>query len=63
MNFLDNLLRYPRFFVSSMLGLFLIVLNPFIELINSKKSILLIFLFFISIFVLYVLNEMINPTY
>ena len=42
MVFWDNLLRYPRFFISSMLGLILILFTPIIEQLkkfNDKKII------------------------
>lgn len=32
MNFWDNLLRYPRFFISSMVGLFLVLITPLLRL-------------------------------
>jgi hypothetical protein len=65
MNFWDNLLRYPRFFVSSMIGLFLVLITPIIRLskeIPNKKVLALIFLMgFFSL--LWVLNKMINSDY
>lgn len=65
MNFWDNLLRYPRFFISSMIGLFLILITPIIKLskeIPNKKLFLLIFcLCLVGLF--WILNQMINPDY
>ena len=51
MVFWDNLLRYPRFFISSMIGLILVLINPIIskvKKINDKK---LIIIFFISLLI------------
>jgi Protein of unknown function (DUF751) len=62
MNFWDNLLRYPRFFLSSMIGLILVLITPIIKLykeIPNKK--LFFFLFLISVTALvWVLNEMMD---
>ena len=62
MNFWDNLLRYPRFFLSSMIGLILVLITPIIKLykeIPNKK--LFFFLFLISVSALvWVLNEMMD---
>lgn len=33
-----NLFRYPRFFFSSIIGLFLIILNPFISIIKQVQK-------------------------
>lgn len=66
MNFFENLLRYPRFFLSSMVGLCLIVLNPLIELVQAKQPKLGLAFFFLtvlSIFLFNVIREMTNPTY
>jgi hypothetical protein len=65
MNFWDNLLRFPRFFISSMIGLFLVLITPIIrlskEMPNKKVIFILVFLGFGSIF--WILNQMINPDY
>jgi hypothetical protein len=65
MNFWDNLLRFPRFFISSMIGLFLVLITPIIrlskEMPNKKVLFILFFLGFGSIF--WILNQMINPDY
>lgn len=65
MNFWDNLLRYPRFFISSMIGLFLVLLTPIIRLSKEIPNKKLFFLFFLSLVIslLWVLNQMINPDY
>jgi len=36
-NFLTNIVRYPRFFISSMIGLILIILKPFKNLFKIPK--------------------------
>jgi hypothetical protein len=65
MNFWDNLLRFPRFFISSMIGLFLVLITPIIrlskEMPNKKVIFILLFLSLGSIF--WILNQMINPDY
>jgi Protein of unknown function (DUF751) len=65
MNFWDNLLRYPRFFISSMIGLFLVLLTPIIRVSKEIPNKKLLFLFFLSLVIslLWVLNQMINPDY
>lgn len=63
MKFLENLWRYPRFFISSMIGLILILLNPIIKLsrqVTNQKIIL--FCFFLCVLgTFWILNKMINP--
>ena len=36
-NFWTNIVRYPRFFISSMIGLILIILTPFRNLFRTTK--------------------------
>ena len=52
-NFWENILRYPRFFVSSFIGLIFIIINPIKNLLKTTQSrvilSLLICVFFISI--------------
>ena len=50
-SFWKNILRYPRFFISSLIGLILVILTPFKNLFKIQKlriflilSIILIFL-------------------
>jgi Protein of unknown function (DUF751) len=63
MDFWDNLLRYPRFFLSSMLGLALVLTSPLIRIskeIQNKR--LLLSLFLISALILvWILVLMTNP--
>ena len=53
-NFWNNILRYPRFFISSFTGLILIILTPFKNLFKIPKLriflILFLLLFFISLY-------------
>jgi hypothetical protein len=65
MNFWDNLLRYPRFFISSMVGLFLVLITPLIKLAKEIPNKILFFsLFFLFLVGLFLtLNQMINPSY
>jgi hypothetical protein len=37
-NFLQNILRYPRFLVSSVSGLILVILTPFKNLLKTNQS-------------------------
>jgi len=53
-NFWNNIARYPRFFISSVIGLLLIILTPFKNLFKKKNSRIFIIIFFcISIAILY----------
>jgi len=44
-NFWTNIVRYPRFFISSMIGLVLIILTPFRNLFKTPKLRLFLILF------------------
>ena len=44
-NFWTNIVRYPRFFISSMVGLILIILTPFRNLFKTPKLRLFLILF------------------
>lgn len=54
MVFWENLIRYPRFFISSIFGLILILINPlilYLKNFNSRKFVILIIVvFFIVLF-------------
>ena len=53
-DFWTNLSRYPRFFISSLAGLILVILTPFRNLFKIKKfRILVPILFLLFIIVLY----------
>nr|QIE12383.1 hypothetical protein Esil_037 [Ectocarpus siliculosus] len=62
MVFWDNLLRYPRFFISSMIGLILVLINPLIVVLKKFDDKKLIYIVFISglIALFYILKEMLN---
>nr|YP_003289151.1 Chloroplast conserved hypothetical protein [Ectocarpus siliculosus]CAT18686.1 Chloroplast conserved hypothetical protein [Ectocarpus siliculosus]CAV31182.1 Chloroplast conserved hypothetical protein [Ectocarpus siliculosus] len=62
MVFWDNLLRYPRFFVSSMIGLILVLINPLIAVLKKFDDKKLIYIVFISglIALFCILKEMLN---
>nr|YP_011007506.1 hypothetical protein V2496_pgp013 [Sporochnus bolleanus]WAM64935.1 hypothetical protein [Sporochnus bolleanus] len=62
MFFWDNLLRYPRFFISSMVGLVLILLTPIIDQLKrfNNKKLIYFFLTCISLALFYILKEMLN---
>jgi hypothetical protein len=55
-NFWSNIFRYPRFFISSVTGLILVILTPFKNLFKIPKlRIFLIFfliIFFISLYLI-----------
>ncbi len=62
MNFLDNLLRYPIFFVSSMIGLVSIMLGPLLKLMkevpNKTLTTLILLISLTSFF--WILKQMLN---
>lgn len=53
-NFWTNVFRYPRFFISSLIGLILVILTPFKNLFKNPKSriflIVFLLLFFITLY-------------
>ena len=63
MKFWTNILRYPRFFVSSIVGLFLVLISPFLKLLkNQNNKTIFIFLLFgsFTFSIFFVLNLMLN---
>jgi len=46
-DFWNNILRYPRFFISSLTGLVIIILTPFKNLFKIKKLRVILILVFI----------------
>jgi prolipoprotein diacylglyceryltransferase len=61
--FWKNITRYPKFLITSMSGLIVIILAPFLKLAKkNKKSQLFLFFFliFITAFLSFILNEMLN---
>lgn len=62
-SFWENILRYPRFFISSVTGLFIIILNPIIKFFKKGKISALIAggAIFISVnIIILIVNEMLN---
>lgn len=60
-NFWTNVLRYPRFFISSVAGLIIVILTPFKNLFKIRKlRVLLAIVFLLFIGILY--NVIINMT-
>ena len=51
-DFWNNILRYPRFFISSLTGLIIIILTPFKNLFKIKKFRVIL----ISAFILFILT-------
>jgi len=55
-DFWNNILRYPRFFISSLTGLIIVILTPFKNLFKVKKfRIILISAFILFILTLYII--------
>ena len=50
-NFWNNILRYPRFFISSVTGLILVILTPFKNLFKIPKLRIFLIVFLITFFV------------
>ena len=65
MNFWDNILRYPRFFISSMVGLFLILISPLIQFAKEIPNKILFSLFLLFGFgaLLLTIYQMVNADY
>nr|YP_009541687.1 hypothetical protein [Synarthrophyton chejuense]AYR05696.1 hypothetical protein [Synarthrophyton chejuense] len=49
--FWDNILKFPRFFISVLMGFFLTTFNPFFELLRHKKN-RFIYILSISFFII-----------
>lgn len=65
MNFWNNILRYPRFFISSIIGLVLVLINSLLKIFKTvpdKRILIFILLFCFSILTL-VLSLMLNLNY
>jgi hypothetical protein len=58
-NFWTNISRYPRFFISSLVGLILIILTPFKNLIKTPK-LRVILILFLLLFGITLYNILIN---
>jgi len=48
-NFWNNVLRYPRFFISSLAGLIIIILTPFKNLFKIRKLRVFLVVFFVLV--------------
>jgi hypothetical protein len=51
-DFWNNVSRYPRFFISSLAGLLLVILAPFKNLFKIKKFRIVLIIFFLLIVIL-----------
>ena len=58
-DFWANIVRYPRFFISSLVGLILVILTPFKNLFKIRKLRILVILFFV-LFIIILYNVIIN---
>ena len=54
-DFWTNILRYPRFFVSSLIGLILVILTPFKNLFKNSKSRVFLIIGIVSFFTVLIL--------
>ena len=61
-DFWTNILRYPRFFISSLIGLLLIIITPFRNLFKNPQSriFLLIFIVIFLITLCLILKAMVG---
>ena len=61
-NFWSNIARYPRFFISSMVGLILVILTPFRNLFKTPKLrwFLILFSFVIIISLYFIIRNMVG---
>ena len=61
-DFWDNILRFPRFFISSTLGLILTIIGPFFNLLRSPQTslVLLSIILITVIFLFLTLKAMLN---
>jgi len=60
-DFLNNISRYPRFFISSLVGLILVILTPFRNLFKIKKFRFIVPILFIAVivFIYFVIKNMV----
>jgi hypothetical protein len=54
-DFWNNISRYPRFFISSLAGLILVILTPFKNLLKIKKFRIVLPIFLLVIILLYLI--------
>ena len=64
MDFWNNILRYPKFFISSLIGLILIVVSPIIRITKDIQNTSFIIALFCAIISLvgWILIQMLNLT-
>lgn len=60
--FWENVLRFPRFFISSMLGLVFIIIGPFLNLLRRPQTAILFVVIILSslIFISLTLKAMLS---
>ena len=51
-DFWNNISRYPRFFISSLAGLILVIIAPFRNLFKIKKFRIFLIIFFVLVIIL-----------
>ena len=51
-NFWENVLRYPRFFISSLAGLILVLLSPLKNFLKTTKSRIILIIFMVTFFLI-----------
>lgn len=49
-DFWNNILRYPRFFISSLIGLILVIIAPFRNLLKREKFRIILPIFLLLLF-------------
>lgn len=61
-NFWENIARYPRFFISAMIGLLLILISPFQKLLRTTTGKIIFGLGFVGIvsFITFTLKSMLD---
>lgn len=61
-NFWENIFRYPRFFISSFIGLIIIILTPLKIFLKTSKLRFLFFIFFIIglLILCFIINNMLG---
>ena len=60
-DFWNNISRYPRFFISSLAGLILVILAPFRNLFKIEKFRIILPVFFL-LFIVILYNIIVNMT-
>ena len=60
--FWENVLRFPRFFISSIIGLFLIIFGPSLNLLRKPQTAIIFFAIFGSLisFLVITIKAMLN---